>query len=166
MVLFRCVWLLLCRWNPKYLARWRLFWLRLFGTNISGRPFVAPSCIIKIPWLLELRDRACLAPGCEIYNLGHITIRARATVAQHAYLCAGTHDFSLKSLPLVVAPIDVHEDVFIGAKALILPGVRVGAGAIVGAGAVVSKNVEPWSIVAGNPAKVIGEREFEDRPKA
>lgn len=165
MLLFRAAWFLFCRWNPKNFKRWRILWLRIFGATISGSPFVAPSCIIKIPWLLELEDHACLAQRSEVYNLGRITIRARAVVTQYVYLCAGTHDLSLKSLPLVVAPIEICEDAFVGAKALILPGVRIGKGAVVGAGAVVSKDVAPWSIVAGNPAKVIGERDFEERPK-
>lgn len=165
MMLFRIMWLTLCRLSPKQLKGWRLFVLKCFGAKITGRPFVSPSCIIKIPWLLELEDHSCLAPQCEVYNLGPVTLRARSTVAQGVYLCTGTHDFTLKSLPLVVAPIEICEDVFVGAKALILPGVRIGEGGIVGAGAVVSKDVAPWSIVAGNPAKVIGERDFEARPK-
>lgn len=163
MLLFRLTWLVFCRLSPKEFKGWRLFVLKCFGAKISGRPFVAPSCIIKIPWLLELEDHACLAPQSEVYNLGPITLRARSTVAQYAYLCAGTHDFSLKSLPLIVAPIEIQEDAFVGAKAFVMPGVIIGRGALVGAGSVVTRDVEEWTIVVGNPAKAVGERTFEGR---
>jgi hypothetical protein len=63
-------------------------------------------------------------------------------------------------------PIVVGADVFIGAKAFVLPGVVIGDGAVVGAAAVVTRDVEPWTIVAGNPAKPIGQRVLRDKPAA
>jgi putative colanic acid biosynthesis acetyltransferase WcaF len=115
--------------------------------------------VIKMPWNLTLEDRSCLAPGSEVYNLGPVTLRPRCTVAQQAYLCGGTHDLTLPNLPLVVGPIVVGADAFVGARAFVLPGVTIGDGAVVGACALVSKDVEPWTVVGGNPAKVIGSRQ-------
>ena len=149
---------LLFKPTPKPLYKWRLFILRCFGAHIEGSPFVAGSAIIKIPWHLIIETGACLAPHCEIYNLGHVTIRKNGVVAQHAYLCGGTHDFSSAAMELIVGDIEVGEDAFIGAKAFILPGVCIGPRAIVGACAVVTKDVEAGTIVAGNPARIIGHR--------
>ena len=163
MLLFRIVWLVACRPFPKQLKGWRTFILRCFGAKITGRPFVSPSCVIKIPWLLELEDHACLGPQCEVYNLGPVILRARSTVSQGVYLCGGTHDFSVRALPLITAPIEIKEDAFIGAKAFVMPGVIIGEGALVGAASVVTRDVAPWNIVAGNPAAVVGERAFEGR---
>jgi putative colanic acid biosynthesis acetyltransferase WcaF len=112
-----------------------------------------------------MEDRACLGPDSEVYNLGHVVLRARSTIAQHCYLCAGTHDLSTPELPLVVGPIEIGPDVFVGAKAIILPGVFVGEGAVIGAAAVVTKDVAPWTIVAGNPARPIRERQFNRTPR-
>jgi putative colanic acid biosynthesis acetyltransferase WcaF len=156
--LWEVVRLLLFRPTPKPLSRWRVFLLKLFGCQVSGRPFVAASAVIKMPWNLVLEDRACLGPQSEVYNLGRVMLRARCTIAQQAYLCAGTHDFSQTSLPLVVGEIVVEPDAFLGARAFVLPGVTIGAGAVVGACAVVSKDVSAWTIVAGNPAQLIGPR--------
>lgn len=158
--LWQVTWLFLFRPSPKPLKAWRLFLLRLFGTRITGKPFVDSSCIIKMPWHLTLEDRACLGPKSEVYNLGHVTLKARSVVAQRVYLCTGTHDITIDTLPLVTAPITIGEECFIGACALILPGVTIGDGAVIGAGSVVTKDVEPWTIAAGNPAKPLGPRTF------
>lgn len=157
------VWLILYRPTPKPCVGWRRSLLRVFGARLEGRPFVGASTKIKMPWNLTLEDRACLAPDCEVYNLGPVIVRARATVAQRTYLCAGTHDLNREDLPLVTGPIEIGADAFVGAQALILPGVIVGEGAVVGAGSVVTRDIEPWSVVAGNPARQIA---WRDHPRA
>ncbi len=152
---WRITWLFLFRPTPKVFSIWRITLLRIFGCRVSGRPYVAPTTIIKMPWNLTLEDRACLGPDCEVYNLGPTTLRARATVSQLAYICTGTHDFTSPNRPLVIGEIEIGEDAFIGARAFLLPGVHIGEGAIVGACAVVTKDVPPRSVVAGNPARLI-----------
>lgn len=147
--------------TPKPFSRWRVLLLRLFGCTVRGRPFVDASARVKMPWNLTLEDRACLGPYSEVYNLGPIVLRERCTIAQHAYLCAGTHDLSRASLPLVVGSIEIGADAFLGARCFILPGVTVGVGAVVGACAVVTKDVAPWTVVAGNPARPIGQRTLD-----
>lgn len=148
----------LFRFTPKPLNRWRLWLLRRFGARIEGNPFVHPAAIIKIPWQFTMMDKAALAPHAEVYNLGHVTLGPRCVVAQYTYLCGGTHDLEDPMLPLQVGDIVIGEEAFIGAKALILPGVTIGDGAVVGAGAVVSRDVPAWMICAGNPCKPIKPR--------
>jgi putative colanic acid biosynthesis acetyltransferase WcaF len=159
--LWEYAWWVFCVWTPKPLNGWRLFWLRIFGCRISGRPFVHQRARVYCPWHLSMRDRACLGDGANVYNLGAVELGERCTVAQEVYLCTGTHDFSSMALPLQTAPIWVDDDVFIGVRALILPGVRLRARSIVGAGAVVSRDVEEDAIVAGTPARVIGKRKLK-----
>ncbi len=149
----------LFRPTPKFFNAWRLMLLRVFGATIRGTPFVAPSCIIKIPWQLTLEDRSALAPKSEVYNLGHVTLKARCVVSQYTYICGGTHDLSDSALPLLVGDIVIGEEAFIGAKAIILPGVCVGDGAVLGAGGVAAKDLEAWTVYAGNPCKKIKARQ-------
>ncbi len=158
MLLWGSAWTLLCRWTAKPLNPWRLLVLRCFGAKLSGKPFVHPNARIQIPWNLTMRHRACLGDGANAYTLAEIIIEEGATVAQEAYLCTGTHDFSSPALPLQTAPIHVGRDVFVGARALVLPGVSIGPRAIIGAAAVVTKDVPPGVIVAGNPARSLGTR--------
>ena len=157
-VLWEICWVLFCLWTPKPLNEWRLFWLRVFGARIDGKPFVHQRARIEIPWNLVLHDRACLGDRASAYSLGEIEIGARATVAQEVYLSTGSHNFDNPALPLVTAKITIGDDVFIGARAFVLPGIRIGAGSIVGACSVVTRDVPEGVIAAGNPCRVIRTR--------
>ena len=132
--------------------------LKVFGANLSGMPFIHSTARIQIPWNLTMKHRACLGEHANAYSLGKIEVMEGATVAQEAYLCTGTHDFNDSSLQLITKPITIGRNSFIGARAMILPGVSIGDQAIVGAMSVVSKDVPDHQIVAGNPAQKIGER--------
>ena len=148
-------WPLLCGWTPKPLNPWRLLVLRLFGAHIHGTPFVHQRARVQMPWKLTLRDGACLGDRANAYTLGEIEICERATVGQEAYLCTGTHDFSSPALPLQTAPIRVGADAFIGVRAIIMPGIRIGERSVVGAGSIVTRDVPPGAVVAGNPARIL-----------
>ncbi|RYZ89256.1 MAG: putative colanic acid biosynthesis acetyltransferase [Proteobacteria bacterium] len=161
MAIWNLVWLLLFRPTPKFFKPWRVFLLRCFGAKTSGQPEVAASAVIKMPWHLVMEDRATIGHKAEIYNLGMVIMKARCTVAQHCYICTGSHDLSIPSLPMMTAPITIGEDVWIGARSLVLPGVTLGAGAVVAAGSNVTRDVDPWVIVGGNPAKVLKNREID-----
>lgn len=155
MLLWKLAWAVFCGWTPKPLNRWRLFWLRQFGARLYGAPFVHPTAIIDLPWHLTMHDRSCLGERAHAYSLGEIEIGAHAIVAQEAYLCTGTHDFSQPSLPLQIAKITVGERAFIGARAFVLPGVTIGARAVVGACAVVTRDVAGDTINCGNPSRAL-----------
>ena len=131
--------------------------LKIFGANLSGMPFIHSTARIQIPWNLTLKHRACLGERANAYSLGKIEIQEGATVAQEAYLCTGTHDFNDPSLQLITKPITIGKNSFIGARAMILPGVSIGDQAIVGAMSVVTKNIPSDQVVAGNPARKIRE---------
>lgn len=159
MLLWEYSWFFLCAWTPKPFNRWRLLILKIFGASIHGRPFVHQRAKIQIPWNLTMFNKSCIGDRANIYSLGEVIIKEKATVAQEAYICTGTHDFSRASMNLVTKPIIIEEHAFIGVRALILPGIIIGEYAVIGAGSLVTKNVDKCSIVAGTPAKVIKKRE-------
>jgi putative colanic acid biosynthesis acetyltransferase WcaF len=158
-ILWEYCWLLFCVWTPKPANPWRLFWLRAFDAKIYGTPFVHQRARIAIPWHLTLHDRACLGDRANAYSLGEIEIGPRAVIAQEAYLSTGSHDFSQATTPLAVAKITIGEDAFVGARAFVMPGIRIGARAIVGACSVVTKDVPEDVVAAGNPCRVLRSRD-------
>jgi putative colanic acid biosynthesis acetyltransferase WcaF len=152
------IWNLLCAWTPKFCNGWRIFWLRVFGARVSGRPFVHGTARIRLPWNLTLHDRACLGERSNAYSLAEIELGEGCTIAQEAYLCTGTHDFDHPDLPLRTARITIGRYAFVGARAFVLPGVEIGERTIVGACSVVTRDLPPDSICAGQPCKVIRAR--------
>lgn len=160
-LLWEYAWPLLCQWTPKPLNFWRLFILRLFGAELHGTPFVHQRARIQQPWKLTMRHRACLGDRATAYTLDRIVIEEGATIAQEAYLCTGTHDFEADNLPLQTAPIHIGKNVFVGVRALVLPGLTLHDRCIIGAGSVVSRSVEAGVRVAGVPA-----RPLKPRPKS
>ena len=161
LALWKCTWFSFCSWTPKFCNPIRLFTLRVFGATIAGTPFVHSKARIQIPWHLTMHHRACLGERSVAYSLGKIEIMEGATIAQEAYLCTATHDFSDPSFQLITKKIIIENSAFIGVRAMIMPGITIGKNAIVGAQSVVTKNVETGQIVAGNPARGIGQRESQ-----
>lgn len=155
LLLWEWVWLVFCRWTPKPLNGWRLFWLRSFGCRIEGRPFVHQRARINVPWHLSLADRSCIGDRANLYALGPITIGVGAIIAQEAYLCTGDHDLTQADKPLLTEAIDIGAGAFVGARVFVLPGVRIGADAVVGAASVVTRSVDDGLRVAGNPARTL-----------
>ena len=152
---------ILFRLMPRPLYAPRRFLLRLYGAKVGNRVNVANTATIYFPWNLEIGDWSAIGEHAYIYNLGRISIGEKATVSQRAHLCAGTHDYSDPALPLLTPPIEIGDQVWICADAFVGPGVSVGDGAVVGACAVVTRNVDPWKVVAGNPAQVVKERKMK-----
>jgi putative colanic acid biosynthesis acetyltransferase WcaF len=149
---------LLFRFSPRPCFGWRRFVLRCFGAKIGAQVHLYPSTRIYYPWKLAAGDWSAIGEDVLIYNLGQVTLGRKVTISHRAHLCAGTHDYTQPDLPMLKPPIVIRDQAWICADAFIGPGVTVGEGAVVGARAVVMKNVEPWMVVAGNPARVINKR--------
>ena len=94
----------------------------------------------------------------NLYNVDRITIGDNAIVSDGAYICTASHDISKGDFPLTTAPINIGAGAWVAAHACVMPGVTIGEGAVVAAGAVVTKDVPPWTVVGGNPARPIKKR--------
>ncbi len=152
----------LIRLSPRPCFAWRRAVLRLFGARIGEQAHVYPSTHLYMPWNVEIGAWAALGEDVLIYSLGKVRIGKQATLSYRTHVCAGTHDLEDPALPLLKPPVCIEEAAWIGTDAFIGPGVTVGRGAVVGARSVVVKDVEPFNIVAGNPARVIRRRRLHD----
>lgn len=157
--LWNVVWAALFRPTPRGVCYgWRRFLLRLFGAKIGKQVHVLPSCKVWQPWKLTMGDYACLSEDVDCYSVEQVEIGAHAVVSQGAFLCCASHDITSPIMELEYRPIRIGPQAWVAARAFIAPGVTVGEGAVVGACSVVTKDVEPWTVVAGNPAHVIKKR--------
>jgi putative colanic acid biosynthesis acetyltransferase WcaF len=153
--------LLFLRGTGRWLSPVRIAALRLFGAQIETPALIMDGVLVWHPWSLTLKRYSALGRGVEVYNFAHITVGVQATVSQGTYLCSATHDFEVPSMPLVYRPIIIGAQSWVAANCFVGPGVTVGEGAVVGAHSVVVNDVPDWTVVAGNPARVIGPRRLK-----
>lgn len=133
---------------------WRIFLLNSYGANIDGTCVIRRTVTVECPWNLSMGRNSCLGDSVILYCLGKITIGECVSVSQNTHLCAGTHDFNDKDMPLLRQPITIENDVWIAADAFIGPNVTVCEGAILGARGVAMRDLDPWTIYSGNPAVI------------
>lgn len=158
-LLWGITWALGASWLPRSLCGgWKRLLLRLFGAKIHSTAHVYSTAKVYYPANLVMKEYSCLADGVNCYNVAPITIGAHTTISQETFLCTASHDITDPQNHLIVAPIIVCDQVWIGARAYIGMGVHIGQGAVVGATASVYKDVEPWTVVGGNPANFIKKR--------
>lgn len=138
--------------------KWRSFLLRCWGAKIGKGSIVHASALIWAPWNLETGILTCIGPHANIYNPGKIILGNKVVISQYSYLCTATHDYESEANTLCWKTIEVGNYAWVAADTFVGPGVTVGDGAVVGARAVVFKDVEPWTVVGGNPAKFIKKR--------
>jgi putative colanic acid biosynthesis acetyltransferase WcaF len=152
------VYTVLFRHSPSFLRGWQRLLLRLMGAEIGAGAIVHPSAKIWAPWNLVMQPYSCVGPNVDCYNVAPIRIGAGATISQYTFLCAATHDYTCLALPLVARPISIDSHAWVCADAFVGPGVHIGEGAVVAARASVYADVQPWTVVAGNPARLLKER--------
>jgi len=143
-------------WFP--LSTPKAWLLRLFGAKVGSGLVVKPHVRIKYPWRLRVGDHCWIGEDVWIDNLDDVVLGDDVCVSQGVYFCTGSHDYRRRTFDLIIRPIELDNGVWIGAKAVLLPGVRVGANSLVAAAATVTKDVPPKAIAAGCPARVIGMR--------
>jgi putative colanic acid biosynthesis acetyltransferase WcaF len=152
------IWITLASWTPPPLHKWRILLLRLFGAKVDWSCHVYGSVRVWYPPNLEMATRAALGPRADCYAMSRITLGNRAIVSQGAHLCGGTHDLDDPHFQLYALPIHIGADAWIAAEAFVGPGVNVGQGAVLGARGVAFRDLEAWTVYAGNPAQKIRKR--------
>ena len=159
-VMWNVVWLLLFRPTPRgnLFRPWRILLLKIFGAQVKWSSNVLPSCRIWQPWKLTMGAYACLSADVDCYTVAPITLGDNVTVSQGVKLCTAGHDIISRTMELTYKPIIISVNSWVAGWSIILPGVTIGEGAVVAAGSVVTKDVEPWTVVGGNPAKFIKKR--------
>lgn len=147
------------------------FW-RMFVRKMGKRVYIMHSCLISSPSGIEIGDNVCINHHVTLSGRASLKIGNFVMMGQNCNILTGSHDFSNYSKPMmfqgqVCGPIEIEEDVWLGANVVVLPDVKIGRGSIIGANSVVTENVPEFAIMGGAPAKLIRYRfNGEDLVKA
>ncbi len=132
--------------------------LRAFGAKLGAKCHFYPGAKVWAPWNLRCEDRVTLGDGAEIYNPSPMYFGSHAIVSQGAYVCGATHLYNEPEFPMVSFPMRIGAYAWICARAIVAPGVNMGEGAVLGLGSVATKDLEPFGVYAGSPAKKVKTR--------
>ena len=138
---------------------------RIFGFDGKGH-YIKPGLKVMYRHKLTTGDRLRIAEGATIWAEGGVSLGSDVLIGPGVKIYSSRHSFDDPDTPIiqqggVMKPILIEDDVWIGAAAVILLGITIGRGSVIAAGAVVSKSIPAYSLVAGNPARIIGSRRRE-----
>lgn len=135
-------------------------YLKLVKLKI-GSSFIMKNSYIMTPQKIKIGEHSHINRGCLLDGRGSITIGDNVSISHNVSIITGSHKINAPNFSAKFLPIKIEDYVWIGANATILQNVTIGKGAVICAGAVVTKDIVPYSIVAGVPAKQIGIRNKE-----
>jgi len=136
----------------------RIVLLRAWGAEVSWRVALHHGLQVRAARRLKVGRDVFIAEGVVLDARGGLEIGPHTSVNTGVQMWTAQHDWRSPDFDYVAAPVRIGHHCWISARAILLPGVTVGDGAVVAAGAVVTKDVPPWTLVGGNPARVLRER--------
>lgn len=136
----------------------RRFALQLIRMRAGQGTYIDRHCYFMDPNRLRIGKYSHINRMCTLDARGGLNIGDSVSVSHGVMLMTGSHDINAINFPVNYKPINIEDYVWIGCGAIVLQGVTIGKGAVVAAGSVVTKDVPPYAIVGGIPAKVIGKR--------
>jgi len=131
---------------------------RASGVKIGKDSFIHMGSRFYLPSGVSIGDGTIIGDHCFMDGRASLKIGSNVDIASDVMIYNSEHDINSEGFDPVEEPVEIEDYVFIGPRVIILPGVKIGEGAVVGAGAVVTKDVAPFKVVGGVPAKEIGER--------
>ena len=132
--------------------------MRLFGARLGKGVVLKPGINIKYPWKLSVGDFSWIGEKAWIDNLADIEIGKNVCISQGAVLLTGNHDYTKTGFDLIVKKIILEDGVWIGAAAMVCPGITCQSHSVLSAGSVATQDLQAYKIYQGNPASEVKER--------
>lgn len=152
---------------PSYTLR-NFWYRRILGWNIAPQATIMMGQHIQTNGIRDAGKKVSIGRGsvinwdCMLYITGGLIIGKQVSISAGTWLITGTHEMNDPYFPATYKPIYIDDFAWIGMRATILPGVTIGRGAVVMAGAVVSRDVPPYAVVGGVPAREVTQRQLKD----
>lgn len=143
-------------WIPLHVIR--KITCKSFMKKYSFSTSIRRNIDLRSPYRISIGRNCNINKNCVLDGRGELSIGNNVDIAQDVYIWTEEHDYTSSTYSTEIAPVIIEDYVWIASRATILPGVKIGRGAVVACGAIVTKDVPPLSIVAGVPAKSIGTR--------
>jgi putative colanic acid biosynthesis acetyltransferase WcaF len=140
------------------ISSFKIFLLRSFGAKIGKGVTIKPHVNIKYPWRLIIGNHVWIGEYVWIDNLANVTIGDHVCVSQGALLLCGNHNYKNDSFDLIIGEISLEKGVWIGAKAIVCPGVKCHSHSVLAVGSVATSDLQAFRIYQGNPAVQSRER--------
>lgn len=139
----------------------KILTLRFFGAKVGKGVLIKPCVNIKYPWFLEMGDNVWIGENVWIDNLAKVKIGSNVCISQGVMLLCGNHNYKKSTFDLMMGDITLEDGVWVGAKAVVCPGVIMKTHSILTAGSVLTKDAEAYTIYQGNPAQAVKKRIIE-----
>jgi acetyltransferase-like isoleucine patch superfamily enzyme len=139
-----------------------LFYRGVMGFKIGKNSYIHMGCTFDAARGLEIGNNSVINPKCRLDTREKIKIGSNVSISNEVILLTADHDMDSPHFTGRDFPITIADYVWIGTRAMLLPGVTLGIGSVVAAGAVVTKSVDNYKVVGGIPAKIIKERMCKD----
>lgn len=141
----------------------RALYAKLLFKKIEGIPLIYPGVHFTHTYGLSVGSGFSINTGALIDARGEVIIHNNVMIGPNVVIVSSNHDFRQTGVPMskkdhILSPVEIFDDVWVGANAIVLAGVTIQRGAVVAAGAVVTSDVAEYKIVGGSPARVIGDR--------
>lgn len=148
--------------NPFFpFSGFKVFLLRIYGAKVGKNVVIKPGVNIKYPWKLSIGNHVWIGEQVWIDNLAQVTIEDHCCISQGAMLLCGNHHYKKSTFDLIVRDIKLEQGAWVGAKAIVCPGVVLRTHSVLSVGSVAHTGLEAYSIYAGNPAVKIRDRVIE-----
>lgn len=132
--------------------------LRCFGASVARSAILYSGFEVRSPRNLKIGELSVIGHKAVLDARGGLEIGCRVNFSSEVMIWTAQHDYRDARFRTMFKPVCIEDYVWLGPRCTILPGVTVGKGAIVAAGAVVTKDVDPYTVIGGVPAVIIGER--------
>lgn len=155
--------LMLLRWAGHIPLHFVRRWIyKLAGVKIGKGSTIHMWSNFFNPSGVEIGEDTVVGDHCFLDGRANLKIGSHTAIASQVLIYNSEHDVNSSDFQPIEQPVEIADYVFIGPRSIILPGVKISRGAVIAAGAVVAKDVLPYKIVAGIPAKEIGERKIKN----
>jgi putative colanic acid biosynthesis acetyltransferase WcaF len=145
---------------PNQIRAPRVFLLNAFGARIAKSCFIHRNSNIEFPWNLSMGHLSSIGENATLRCADKINIGEKCTIGRNCYFLTGSHNIESLHFEQYTKPIIIEDGTWLTTDVYVMPGVTVGAFSVAYAKALISKDIPPYSVVGGIPAKIIKQRKF------